>query len=217
MPRLGCLSIAALLVASLLLAAAILLRPRALPTAQPLPRGLAREEVMGLRPVLAFATIADPRQRSLALFEEAGRVIQHPRCQNCHPRSDRPTQTDTMRPHIPAVTRGADGGGDPTLRCSTCHHAANFAPSGVPGNSKWRLAPVEQAWQSKTLGEICRQLLDPARAHMNRAELLDHMAHDPLVGWAWHPGGGRAPAPGTQASFGALIEAWLETGAQCPA
>jgi hypothetical protein len=37
-----------------------------------------------------------------------------------------------------------------------------------------------------------------------------------LVGWAWHPGAGRRPAPGTQERFGEIIEAWIETGSECP-
>lgn len=122
-----------------------------------------------------------------------------------------------MRPHMPAVTRGPDDAGAATLRCTTCHHAANFAASNVPGNPKWKLAPVEQAWQGKSLGEICRQMLDPARSHMNREQLLNHLAHDELVGWGWHAGGDRTPVPGSQAAFGALIKAWLDTGAACPA
>jgi hypothetical protein len=42
------------------------------------------------------------------------------------------------------------------------------------------------------------------------------MAEDHLVGWAWNPGDGRKPAPGTQAQFGALVQAWIDTGAKCP-
>ncbi|EZP81839.1 hypothetical protein BV97_02497 [Novosphingobium resinovorum] len=215
--RFGCLPILALTLAAIVLVSAIVLRPQPLPQAQSLPASHPRIEIAHLRPVAAFASIADPQARSLALFEEAGRVIQHPRCMNCHPRTDRPTQTDAMRPHTPWVARGPDGGGEPTLRCSTCHHDENFEPSGVPGNPKWKLAPIGMAWQGKTLGEICRQILDPARAHMGREELLHHLAEDELVGWAWHPGGERTPAPGTQAEFAALIKAWLDTGAKCPA
>lgn len=214
--RFGCLPILAVLVAAGILALAIALRPQAMPKSEALPAPRAVAQVERLRPVADFARIADPAARSVALFEEAGRVIRHPRCMNCHPRTDSPTQTDAMRPHSPWVTRGADGGGASTLRCSTCHRAANFDPAGVPGKPKWRLAPIEMAWQGKSLGEICRQLLDPARAHMGREALLHHMAEDALVGWAWHPGGNRTPAPGTQAEFGALIGAWLETGARCP-
>jgi hypothetical protein len=217
LPRLGCLSIAAILIAVGVLALVIVLRPRALPAAEALPPRDLSAPIQPLRSAASFASIADPARRSVALFEEAGRVIQHPRCLNCHPRTDRPTQTAAMRPHAPAVTRGPDGGGAMTLRCTTCHQAANSPASGVPGNPKWALAPVEQAWQGRSLGEICRQLLDPARSHMTRAELLEHMAHDELVGWAWNPGGDRTPAPGTQAAFGELIAGWLEAGAQCPA
>jgi hypothetical protein len=215
--RFGCLPIIVLAIAALALLFAILFRPRALPQSQPLPAPQSQVSTSRLRPVSAFAGIADPSARSVALFEEAGRVIQHPRCLNCHPRTDRPTQTEAMRPHQPWVTRGPDGGGEPTLRCSTCHHDGNFEAAGVPGNPKWMLAPIEMAWQGKTLGAICTQLLDPARSHMGREELLHHMAQDELVGWAWHPGGRRTPAPGSQAEFGALIKAWLDTGAKCPA
>ncbi|WP_308461805.1 Isoquinoline 1-oxidoreductase subunit [Sphingomonas folli] len=199
------------------LVAAIALRPAALARPGSVAAQPRRSAMTHLRPVVSFAAIDDRGARSVALFAEAGRVIQHPRCMNCHPRGDRPTQTDAMRPHMPAVARGVDGGGAATLRCTTCHHAANFASSGVPGNAGWKLAPAEMAWQDRSLGEICRQILDPARAHLDRAALLHHMAEDDLVGWAWHPGGARQPAPGTQEEFGALIKAWLETGARCPA
>ena len=216
LPRLGCLSIAALILALLVLGIAFLMRSPSLPDPQPLPQS-GEAELKALRPVGSFADIEDPQLRSVALFEEAGRVIRHPRCMNCHPRTDRPTQTDAKRPHMPAVTRGPDGGGPEVLRCATCHNDSNFEASGVPGNPEWALAPIEMAWQGHSLGEICRQLLDRTRSHMTRQELLEHMLHDELVGWAWHPGGDREPAPGTQDQFGELIEAWLETGGHCPA
>ena len=34
--------------------------------------------------------------------------------------------------------------------------------------------------------------------------------------WGWDPGPGRRPVAGTQQQFGALIEAWIDTGAACP-
>src|SRR5438270_11886749 len=70
-------------------------------------------------------TSAGADARSIALFREAGKVLQNPRCLNCHPVDDRPTQTDRMEPHRPWVVRGVDGNGPPGLACSTCHHAAN--------------------------------------------------------------------------------------------
>lgn len=171
-----------------------------------------------LKPVDTFTSIADERARSVALFQEAGKVITHARCVNCHPAGDRPAQGDERRPHMPLVVRGVDNFGAVGMRCNTCHGPANFDAAGVPGNPAWHLAPIEMAWQGKTLGEICAQIKDPERnGGMSMPELVHHMAEDKLVGWGWHPGVGREPAPGTQAEFGALIKAWVDTGAACPA
>ena len=175
---------------------------------------LARE----LRPAASFAGIADPRARSIALFEEAAKVLTHPRCANCHPSSDRPLQTDNMRPHQPLVVRGADGHGAPGMACSTCHGNANYDPARVPGHPQWHLAPLSMAWEGRSIGQICEQIKDPARnGGRDMAALLHHMAEDSLVGWGWSPGAGRTPAPGTQADFGAHLRAWADAGAHCPA
>jgi hypothetical protein len=103
------------------------------------------------------------------------------------------------------------------MRCPICHQAANFDPGGVPGNPIWHLAPREMGWEGKTLGEICAQIKDPARNDNRSLEaLVEHIGEDHLVGWAWAPGYGRQPAPGTQKQAGALVEAWVKTGAVCP-
>ena len=170
-----------------------------------------------LASVESFSSIADPAARSAAIFTELGKVLTHPRCLNCHPAGDRPRQGDTSRLHQPPVVRGADGFGLSAMRCPICHLQANFDPAGVPGNPIWHLAPREMAWEGKTLGEICAQIKDPAR-NGNRAlaALIEHIGEDHLVGWAWAPGYGRQPAPGTQKEAGALVEAWINTGAECP-
>ena len=176
-----------------------------------------------LRPVASFSGIADPKARSVALFEEAGRVITHPRCVNCHPVSDRPLQGNAGRPHQPPIFATASGMGSPSMPCSGCHGQSNFTLIGtrvgsMPGNPKWQLAPREMAWQGKSLGAICRQIKDTTRnGGRDYAALIDHAAHDDLVAWGWHPGAGREPAPGTQEAFGSLVKAWIETGAECPA
>jgi hypothetical protein len=171
-----------------------------------------------LRTPKSFASIRDKSARSVALFQEAGKVIQNPRCVNCHPAGERPTQTDAMRPHEPLVVRGAHDEGAPGLPCSTCHHVMNFDPARVPGNPKWKLAPLEMAWQGLTLGQICEQIKDPKRNGGKDLEAIyHHMAEDGLVGYGWMPGAGRKPVPGTQQQFGALIRAWIDTGARCPA
>jgi hypothetical protein len=165
----------------------------------------------------AFSDIANQDERSVALFAEAGKVILSPRCSNCHPAGNRPFQGDDEHPHVPAVQRGEAGMGVPGLYCTTCHQTANFDAGHVPGNPKWSLAPADMAWHGKTLAAICVQIKDPARnGGRSLAELTDHMAHDELVGWAWHPDSGRTPALGTQAGFGRLIAAWVATGAACP-
>ncbi|XUM20492.1 Isoquinoline 1-oxidoreductase subunit [Bradyrhizobium oligotrophicum S58] len=172
----------------------------------------------GLKPVADFARIKSKDERAVALFEEAGKVLQSPRCMNCHPAGDRPTQTDRMIPHQPLVVRGEAGMGAPGgLACTTCHHEANFDAARVPGNPKWQLAPIEMAWQGKSLGQICAQIKDPNRnGGKTMAQLIHHMAEDELVGWGWNPGAGRTPAPGTQKQFGELIKGWADAGAACP-
>lgn len=173
--------------------------------------------VAELKPAASFAGISDERARSVALFEEAGKVLQSPRCLNCHPAGDRPTQTDLMRPHEPLVVRGKDGHGAPGMACTTCHHDKNFDPAKVPGDAQWHLAPISMAWQGKSLGQICEQLKDRRRnGDRNLAAIVEHSAHDGLVGWAWTPGPGRTPAPGNQAAFGELIKSWADSGAHCP-
>lgn len=168
----------------------------------------------------SFAGIADTDARSAAIFIELGKVLTNPRCVNCHPAGDRPHQGQgkQTRLHQPPVERGVDGHGTETMRCSICHGNANFDPGRMPGHPEWHLAPREMAWEGKTVAEICEQIKDPARNGNRKVEdLIHHIGTDTLVGWAWHPGFGRTPAPGTQKEAGALVEAWVKTGAACPA
>ena len=166
----------------------------------------------------SFASISDTGARSAAMFTELGKVLTNPRCVNCHPAGDRPHQTDASRLHQPPVARGPDGHGTETMRCPTCHGNANFDPGRMPGHPEWHLAPREMAWEGKSIAEICAQITDPVRNGGRKVEdLIHHIGEDTLVGWAWHPGFGRSPAPGTQKEAGALVEAWVKTGAACPA
>jgi hypothetical protein len=178
--------------------------------AQPAPPG-------ELRDVSAFAGMSDPRTRAIALFVEAGKVFRSPRCVNCHPAGEQPLQTDRMQPHQPLVMRGPDGHGMPGLLCSACHGTANFHPARVPGNAHWGLAPAQMIFQGRSLGHICEQIKDPTRnGGRDLAALLDHVVTDSLIVWAWSPGPGRLPPPGTNAQFVALLRAWTEAGAHCP-
>ncbi|MBS0561949.1 MAG: Isoquinoline 1-oxidoreductase subunit [Proteobacteria bacterium] len=165
----------------------------------------------------SFAGIADPAKRSAAYFTELGKVLTNPRCTNCHPATDRPRQGDSARLHQPPVFRGVDGFGLDSMRCTNCHRDSNFDPGHVPGHAGWHLAPAEMAWEGKTVSEICVQIKDPKRnGGRSLEDLIEHIGKDTLVGWAWAPGAGRTPAPGTQAQAGALVEAWVKSGAACP-
>jgi hypothetical protein len=197
------------------------MRPRAIPFALSLAASAACGQT--LRPPSDFGAITDRDARSAAIFEEMGKVISSPRCMNCHPASRRPEQGDERRGHVPAVDGGPDGHGIVGLSCDACHQVANTPVvagghiRSIPGNPKWALAPAAMAWEGRTLGQICRQLKDPARNGQRSLDALwRHMAFDELVGWGWSPGEGRRPAPGTQGQFGALARAWIDTGARCP-
>jgi cytochrome c553 len=174
-----------------------------------------------LRSPKAFDSMRDPATRSKAYFTEAAKVLQHPRCMNCHPATRTPTQGDDLHPHIPLVHAGPENRGTKELPCSSCHGAENASTLGarvksVPGNEHWSLAPASMAWQGLTTAEICEQIKDPKRnGNRTLAQIEKHLEEDHLVGWAWHPGEGRTPAPGSQEVFGELIAAWIRTGAHC--
>ena len=177
----------------------------------------ASEVGESLRPVTTFESIADETERSAALFVEAGKVLLHPRCVNCHPSGDAPLQGEDGGAHQPPVRRGRVGMGVVGMRCTTCHLKENYDPGRVPGDPHWRLAPRKMAWEGLDLGEICAQVKDPERNGGRDLEAIAaHMSEDSLVGWAWAPGAGRQPAPGSQEAFGELIRAWADTGAACP-
>jgi hypothetical protein len=157
------------------------------------------------------------KEKSVELFMEAAKVFQHPRCLNCHPAGDTPTQGLDMHTHIMNVQRGPDDHGAVGMKCATCHSTENNLNSQVPGAPKWGLAPKSMAWQGLTPAQICQALKDPKKNHgMSLEKLIHHNAEDKLVGWGWNPGPGREPAPGTQAQFGKLIADWVHTGAECP-
>lgn len=184
------------------------------PAPAPPLRAVAANE---LRTPQDFDGIVDRGQRSRALFAEATRVMFHPRCRNCHPNGDSPAQGDDNRLHDPPVVRGPDNHGAPGLECTSCHQDRNLELQRVPGAPKWALAPIEMAWVGRTPHALCEQIKDPKRnGNKDLAHLVEHSGHDPLVAWGWAPGHGRAPAPGSQQQFGALMAAWVDSGAECP-
>ena len=139
---------------------------------------------------------------SARAFMEVYRVLQHPRCMNCHPAGDSPLHGDDSHPHTFHVTRGVDGKGAPSARCVKCHQSANqpgeHKPPGAPfppeakqpvGAARWQLPPAKMplTFQGRTPGQLCRQLLNPkSNGGLTAAALLE-------------------------------VRAWLEGGHSCPA
>lgn len=103
------------------------------------------------------------------------------------------------------------------MRCEGCHQAENLELARVPGAPDWHLAPREMAWEGLDPAALCAQIKDPARnGDKTLAEVVEHAGHDELVAWGWNPGSEREPAPGSQAEYAALMQAWVDAGAACP-
>jgi len=169
-------------------------------------------------PAFFEATFSDRAERSRALFLEATRVLLHPRCVNCHPAGDSPMQGDPPHVHDPPVWRGPEDRGVVGMECTSCHQQHNLELARVPGAPTWRLAPAVMAWAGQSAHRICEQLKDAARnGGRTLQRIVEHAANDDLVAWGWAPGAGRTPAPGTQALFGDIVRAWVDSGAECPA
>jgi len=153
-----------------------------------------------------------------ALFEPIAKVVTSPRCLNCHASGDFPTQGDQLTRHSQMVTRG-DGHGLPTLRCTTCHQAANSADGRVPGAKEgWQMPPLSMSWQGKSAAQICAIMTDPSKngGRKTPQETIDHMLVDDLVHWAWAPGGGRTVPPVPFNQFIDALKVWAKAGAPCP-
>ena len=63
------------------------------------------------------------QERGEAAFLEVYRVLQHPRCLNCHPDGDAPLQGDVSKPHAMNITRMSEEAG---LECAACHQEKNW-------------------------------------------------------------------------------------------
>jgi hypothetical protein len=157
------------------------------------------------------------RASSLEAFARMAPVLQHPRCLNCHSTTQHPTQGHDKSRHTFGVVRGADDKGATGLRCASCHQTQNMAASRVPGAPHWQLAPLSMGWEGKSLKELCRALVDlAANGGRDPAALAKHMQEDPLVQWAWSPGGKRDAPPVGRKEFHDLAVTWADTGAACP-
>jgi hypothetical protein len=158
---------------------------------------------------------------ALAAFARVASVLESPRCGNCHPRGDRPSQGPTpggdRHVHLMNVQRGPADRGLPAMGCPACHQGRNNDRAGVPGAPHWRLAPRSMGWTGLSRAELCRTLLDRSKNGGRSPEaLLKHMTGDALVLWAWHPGARREPPPVSADDFKRALEVWVSAGTPCP-
>jgi hypothetical protein len=156
-------------------------------------------------------------------FAVIARVLQHPRCQNCHIPGDAPLQFDQGLPHAQNVRRGPKGEGAPGLPCSTCHATKNPPPSYgqhmPPGAPNWSLPPPEEkmVFIGLTAADLCSRIKDPQQnGGRDLEEMFRHIDQDKIVLWGWRPGLGRAPVDVPHAEFSAAFRRWIDAGAPCP-
>jgi hypothetical protein len=72
-------------------------------------------------------------------------------------------------------------------------------------------------FQGHTVAELCAQLQNPAQTRgRNLQALLQHVSEDPLVRWAWQPGGRRSVPPMSHAAFVAAFRTWADGRSACP-
>lgn len=125
------------------------------------------------------------------------------------------------------------------MNCRSCHRDSNGREGGMPPGAAnnlmpgfvWHMPlPTMAIPRELSAAELCTRWLDPGlnSSHLAqrggrddlerfRAEFLDHHAQiDPLVQWAWDPGPGRTPAPGSHEAFIQAMEVWISADAPCP-
>lgn len=158
------------------------------------------------------------KAKSLKAFATILTVLKSPRCINCHPTADVPLQGDVQRLHPFGVARGVNNEGGLVQKCNTCHHAENNDFANVPGAPKWHLAPHSMGWVGLSDAQIAKNLMDK-KLNGNRSpkDLVEHMAHDSLVLWAWNPGKGRQKPPVELDAWRVVLKEWLDNGAAIPA
>src|SRR5258708_704436 len=75
------------------------------------------------------------------------------------------------------------------------------------------IVPSAALAQSNPPPVVGQNLQSPAEVQFIR---LNAARSPALVACDWNPGPGREPAPGSQEAAGKLVQAWIDTGAECP-
>ncbi len=181
--------------------------------------GVALAEEPTTRPSVGKAATVAADDGAKA-FVDVARVLQSPRCMNCHPAGDAPLQTDESLPHKMNITRTSEESG---LACNACHQEQNSeaigVPGGPPGAPNWHLPPREtpMVFQGRSVAALCAQLKDPAQnGGKSLQDLLHHVRVDALVLWGWTPGGTRTSPPMSHPDFVAAFRRWVDSAGACP-
>jgi hypothetical protein len=159
-------------------------------------------------------------KEGISAFGDVYKVLQHPRCLNCHPSGDAPLQSDDSKPHAMNITRVSVEAG---LECAACHQEKNSEVYGVvggpPGAPNWHLPEKEMPliFEGRSVKELCEQLTKTEEnGNKTLQELYEHVAFDPLVLWGWEPGGERSIPPIAHADFAKQFKQWVDAGGPCP-
>lgn len=195
-------------------------RPR--PWRRMLAWGLPGIALLGLFAGARLVGAAEPSEKlteeeGARHFAEAAKVLQHPRCRNCHPSGDAPLHGDEGAPHSMNVSRHSTTAG---LNCTTCHRGKNVDfEHGPPGVPNWHMPPAEtpMVFEGLSVAELCTRFKDPTKnGGRSLAALAEHVGHDPLVLWAWSPGPGRTTPPMSHETFVTHVQKWAAAGGPCP-
>lgn len=167
-------------------------------------------------------------EQGLEAWDRIYAVASHPRCSNCHvgpsnvPMWSGTSYRNGPKPHGMNINGGESRIGAETVLCSTCHAYREVAvgdriPHTAPQvAADWQLAPVEAEWFGKSSDEVCNQLRDPEQnGDRTFLDIASHLDHDVILHWAWNPGAGREPAPGTLQDHVNDILAWGVAGMPC--
>ena len=107
----------------------------------------------------------------------------------------------------------------PGLECATCHQDRNLRAGARARRAE--VAPraaASMAWVGRTPHAICEQIKDPTRnGGRTLAQIVEHIgARRARRAGAGRPARTASRRRERRRSFGALMAAWVETGAACP-
>lgn len=123
------------------------------------------------------------------------------------------------------------------ISCRGCHRDVNATAKGMPPGAAndlmpgfvWHMPPPTMILTKDMSPQtLCDNWLNPIKNSFLaqrggrddmvtfKKEFVHHVSDDPLVIWAWQPGPGRQPVPGSHDDFVRAMKLWIDAGAKCP-